>query len=143
MRWVPVIGFEDSYIVSNSGLVASMRGLLRGGDVHGYRHMTLGGRGGPQKYVHQIVMESFNGPCPDGLEVHHKNRDRSDNRLENLEWVTRRKNLSERKLRTKLTIEQAYEIKSSSLPTCDLVDKFGVSRGTVKNIRAGRTWGNI
>jgi hypothetical protein len=43
--------------------------------------------------VHRVVWEAFNGPIPDRLEVNHKNLDRSDNRLENLEIVTHQQNI--------------------------------------------------
>jgi len=39
--------------------------------------------------VHRAVWEAFNGPVPQGLEINHKNCVRDDNRLENLELVTR------------------------------------------------------
>lgn len=39
-------------------------------------------------YVHRLVLETFVGPCPEGMECDHVNRDRSDNRLQNLRWVT-------------------------------------------------------
>lgn len=44
--------------------------------------------------VHRVVWEAFNGPIPARLEVNHKNLDRADNRLENLELLTHRDNLS-------------------------------------------------
>lgn len=42
--------------------------------------------------VHRAVWEAFNGPIPKGLEVNHKNLNRADNRLENLELVTHQQN---------------------------------------------------
>lgn len=42
--------------------------------------------------VHRLVLETFVGPCPEGYEADHRNRDRSDNRLSNLRYVTRAEN---------------------------------------------------
>ena len=46
-------------------------------------------------YVHRLVAEAFELPRPsaDHVEVNHKNNDPSDNRLCNLEWVTRSENV--------------------------------------------------
>lgn len=38
--------------------------------------------------VHQLVAEAFLGPCPVGKEINHKNGQRADPRLQNLEYVT-------------------------------------------------------
>jgi len=43
--------------------------------------------------VHRAVWEAFNGPIPEGMEINHKNLDRCDNRLENLEILTREENI--------------------------------------------------
>jgi len=42
--------------------------------------------------VHRFVLEAFIGPCPPGHECNHKNGVKNDNRLENLEWVTKSEN---------------------------------------------------
>lgn len=39
--------------------------------------------------IHRSVWQAFNGAIPDGLEVNHKNGQRADNRLSNLELVTK------------------------------------------------------
>jgi len=47
------------------------------------KYMVLNGR-----MVHRIVWESQSGIIPNGYLLHHKNGDRLDNRLENLEMMT-------------------------------------------------------
>lgn len=39
--------------------------------------------------VHRRVWEEANGPIPEGHVIHHRNGDRLDNRLENLECILR------------------------------------------------------
>ena len=43
-------------------------------------------------YQHRAVWAAFNGPIDKGYELDHKNSVRSDNRLENLQLVTRSEN---------------------------------------------------
>ena len=42
--------------------------------------------------VHRLVLETFVGPCPDGMETCHNNGIHTDNRLENLRWDTHSNN---------------------------------------------------
>jgi hypothetical protein len=43
--------------------------------------------------IHRLLWEAFVGPIFGRLEINHKNLNRSDNRLENLELVTHRDNI--------------------------------------------------
>lgn len=59
----------------------------------GYAQVSLrSGEKVVRTYVHRAVMEAFVGSCPEGHVVNHKNCDKSDNRLENLEYVTAKRN---------------------------------------------------
>lgn len=55
-----------------------------------YRVVTIRGK---EYRVHRLVMEAFNGPCTEGMEVDHKNRIRHDNRLDNLIYCNHTENM--------------------------------------------------
>jgi hypothetical protein len=46
-----------------------------------------------KKAVHRMVWETFNGPISGRLEINHKDLDRANNRLDNLELVTHQQNI--------------------------------------------------
>ena len=84
--------------VSNKGSVVSYK---RGSAyplkaVHhnrGYQIVGAGYRGYPQ-YVHRMVAETWLDNPNNYEEVNHINGDKTDNRVENLEWVTHSQNVS-------------------------------------------------
>lgn len=46
--------------------------------------------------AHRFVYEYFNGPIPEGLQIDHLNRDKTDNRISNLRAVTQLENMQNR-----------------------------------------------
>lgn len=54
-----------------------------------YSHRRIGGRAGKMRLAHHVIWESANGPIPDGYELHHIDRDKKNNDLENLQLITR------------------------------------------------------
>ena len=93
--WVPVIRFEGLYEVSNLGRV---RSLTRPNKLEGlvsqriktgnYLNIHLCRKGKGKEYrVHRIVLESFKGLSLEGnTQVNHKDGDKHNNCLDNLEW---------------------------------------------------------
>ena len=46
-----------------------------------------------RRSVHRLMWESFNGPIEGRLEINHKDLDRSNNALDNLELITHQQNI--------------------------------------------------
>jgi hypothetical protein len=69
--------------------------ILAGQIAHnGYIHLTLTRDGKPfTQLAHRVIAETFLEPAsPQHNEVNHLNRVRTDNRVSNLEWTTRKLN---------------------------------------------------
>lgn len=78
----------------DAGTVYGRRGAQLGSLVGGYLRIDRASTDdGHSIGVHRIVWESVNGPVPSGLEINHINGTKTDNRLVNLEAVTRRENV--------------------------------------------------
>jgi hypothetical protein len=109
--WLPVVGYEGYYEVSDHGRVRSLdrtvltcKGYLRrmtGQQMAPFwnshrraRQVKLTKAGKPvTRQLHQV--EAFVGPRPDGTEGCHWNGDPSDNRLTNLRWDTHTANMQD------------------------------------------------
>lgn len=96
-RWESIV-FNPNYMISNLGRCKS---LLYGERIvkpspsgTGYNYYHLGRRNCIAAHI--LVATAFIGPCPIGLECDHINRQRRDNRVENLRWVTRSENARNR-----------------------------------------------
>lgn len=98
--WKDVPGYAGRYQVSDQGRVRSIgtgRVLSPNLMNHGYVcvHLYSGGkRTRVVKTIHQLVAQAFLPNPHQYIEVNHKNFSRHDNRVENLEWVTRRQNVA-------------------------------------------------
>ena len=94
MRTKAIDGFEN-YIIREDGLVTNTdTGHSTFGSNSGRYTLICLRKGGKQyrKYAHRLLAEAFM-PNPDGKRtVNHINGDKSDNRLENLEWATHSEN---------------------------------------------------
>lgn len=94
-RWLPVVGFEGLYEVSDFGRVRSASGRVL--QLHskpcGYIAARLYHKGKKfPRTVHRLVLSAFNRIPGPGDQANHIDCCKSNNRLENLEWCTAREN---------------------------------------------------
>ncbi len=103
-EWRPVVGFEGYSLVSDRGQVKrtvayrpSLHGrMLKAPPVcNGYPAVSLSVAGQKMqlKPVHILVARAFLGPAPGGMEVNHKDGNKLNAGLSNLEYVTHRENV--------------------------------------------------
>lgn len=107
--WLPVVGYEGLYEVSDLGQVRSLdRTDCRGKSCTGvllvpmswgdYLWVRLSRNGRRQaRHVHRLVLEAFIGPCPEGMEACHGPGGSLDNSLANLRWDTHAANMEDQR----------------------------------------------
>ena len=100
--WKPVVGYEGLYEVSNLGNVRSLnynhtnkpkllkQDLCKNNNLR----VTLYNRTKKRFLVHRIVAEAFMPNPYNKPEIDHINTIRTDNRVENLRWVTHTENMN-------------------------------------------------
>lgn len=109
--------------------------------------------------VHSIVMLTYRGARPVGMVINHKNGDRADNRLVNLEYCTQSYNRKqdfilgrqslrgEKNTQVKLTEAKVMEIlnlyRSGGHTYASLAKKYGVHMCGISNIMNGHCWSYI
>lgn len=147
---------EFNYSVSNLGRVRNDKtGRFNkpSSNGHGYMHLALHEYGVAfDRYVHILVAQAFLGlPTKEAPEVNHKDSDKSNNKLTNLEYSSRidnayhavRNNLyrsGAQHYKTNLTQEQVNIIRESTKLQRELAIEFNVKQSTISRIQTGIRW---
>lgn len=93
--WLPVVGYEGRYEVSNLGNVKSLNyenkgyvKLLKPGVIKkGYLYVYLTKNGKEKRFfIHRLVAEAFIPNWFDDPQVNHIDEDKTNNNVDNLEW---------------------------------------------------------
>lgn len=145
-KWVDIPGFEE-YQVSTLGRVKSkpkhfMKEKILTGTIDPNGYIRVGLRKNNKAYckqVHRLVIESFRPTKDIDKEVDHINRDRQDNRLINLRWVTRKENSQNRVYKRKdkiMCVDENYNWYGSYREAERIT---GVNANTIKNDVIGKT----
>lgn len=167
--WKDIPGYEGLYQVSDAGRVRSVGRTIRAVSRHGTQHTrtykgrvlkpgrlpsghlsVVLGHGAPGVTIHSLVMLAFVGPCPEGMEVCHRDRNPTNNCLSNLRYDTRAENLRDEYAAdcgamAKLTCQQVHEIKDKLAQGPrgigrKLAVEYGVTESAISDIKHGRSW---
>jgi hypothetical protein len=151
------------YIVSSLGHLyhAETGKVVRGSNHKGYRRVALRcNTSSIRLYVHVIVATAFLGHAPStrGWVVNHKDGDKTNNTLANLEWATVSENNKhacdtglnppmngERNGRSKLDKSTVHLIRAhqGALSSAETAKKFGLGESTVRDIWTRRRWKHV
>jgi hypothetical protein len=180
--WKNIQGYDRIYQISTYGEIRSLDRTVMSGKNRqtfvqgkklkpvrmksGHLQITLCKNGVEKtKLLHHLVLETFVGPCPEGMECRHfPDRDPSNNRLDNLLWGTRQENRNDMKFHgtnlgckgntkgerqhlSKLTSEQIIDIRkkyaSGKFTQKQLGELFGVDKTNIGQIVKRKTWAHV
>jgi len=152
------IPFSENYLVSNLGNVKSKRynkplkGFVNNS---GYKRVQIGSSKN-KHFIHRLVAETFLKKEFSKEFVNHKDGNKLNNSVDNLEWVTRSENdlhafrndlrksrKGENHHNSKLTLSQVEEIKnllSKNYNCTYIAEKYNVHRRTISDIKNKKTW---
>lgn len=174
-EWKPVPNFEGLYEVSNLGRVRSVERKVRSNQRNNhffavkqrfllpdisaaYYRVTLSKDGKTKRFsVHRLVCEAFLENPENKPFVNHKDGDKLNNTLSNLEWVTQSENCihaletglakpvkGERHGMAKYSEETVNEIRmlyeTTSMTHQSIADKFGIDRRYITELINGKIW---
>lgn len=167
--WKDIEVRDVMYKVSNLGRIKGVRGHILKTRINqdGYEVATLGlhGKNRYSTAIHIIVARAFL-PYPDDgqkYEVNHKDCNRTNNRIDNLEWITHKDNIKYaykhnteaqykardgiRNGRAKLDDEQVIEIRrlfnEENKTIAEISKLFNTPNSTIGNIVHNKTWTHL
>lgn len=161
--WKDIIGYEGLYQISNFGNVINVKTKkpLKGKkDKKGYLCVVLYSNGKRKEHKrHRLVALNFIPNPFNKPEVNHKDGDKANNYVDNLEWATTKENINHAvqhnlindrkgeshnlsKLKNADVLEIANLLKEGYKPVT-VAKMFMVDRTTVSNIKHGKTWSHL
>jgi len=138
-RWLPIVGFDGLYDISNFGRIKSIQRVVfeKSGKKKSVKERIVSIQQFPNKYlvcrlwkenkesnflVHRLVGAAFIENEQNKPEINHKYGDVEDNFYLNLEWATRSDN-----------IQHSYDVLNRK-PPCNMRGKFGKLHPNSKRI---------
>lgn len=167
--WKTIPGYEKFYQASDLGRIKRLishrckkERILKSKETKDkYLQITLHKNGLRKNYlVHRLMLETFIGPRPEGMECRHLDGNPSNNKLNNLEWSTHKINMKDiikhktfvnnflgsKHWKSKLTEQNIPEIRKLHLEgksDGEIAKIYKVSKVTINNIINKKIWKHI
>lgn len=98
IEWEQAEGFSK-YLISTDGQVYSLKSdrlLPQGYTQRGYKQVDVCNDEGIKKHmrVHRLVYMAHKGVIPEGMQINHKDENKANNCIDNLELMTNKENSS-------------------------------------------------
>lgn len=151
--WKEIKGYEN-YEVSNLGNVRSNSSIKKGGllkldhNRYGYLYIKLSKNGKRKAFrVHRLVAEAFIENRHLKSQVNHKDANKHNNKVSNLEWTTFdenrdhavKKGIYAKKLNFKQVMLIKKLLKDTNRTQENIAKLFNIHRSTISNIKRGIT----
>lgn len=160
-KCILITGFPN-YAITDNGEVMNIitgKALKPGVKKKGYLKVDLYNASGRKSIsIHRLVMLHFSNDQKIGMQVNHKDGNKSNNSIDNLEWATAKKNVAhavefglwtnkgENHKNNKLTEAQVKEIREQLVLVVShraLSEKYGVAKNNIYEISAKKIWKHI
>jgi len=173
--WKDIPEYEQLYKVSNLGNIKSLIGRYKKDkefilknikNKNGYLQVNLCKNKIKKIYtVHSLVLKSFCGKKPYGMETRHLDGNRHNNKLDNLKWGTKSENQLDKKSHGTFTLPPKNDTKGSKngyaklnenqvkiikkllnygiLNQMQIAEIFKISNHTICSINKGKIWKHI
>ena len=129
--WKDIEGYEELYQVSNFGRVKRVTTgrILKGGkNTSGYIQIYLYKQGiRDVNRIHRIVAQSFIPNPENKPEINHIDEDKTNNRVDNLEWVTKKENTNHGTRNKRVSKALSIPIIATNLKTGELTEFYGTN----------------
>jgi hypothetical protein len=153
--WQNIIGYETFYKISSLGTIINLqtnKEIKKRINADGYYVVSLNQR---SFLVHRLLAINFISNSENKAEVNHKDGNKLNNALSNLEWLTQKENLDhatvnglrargERVNTAILNEKQVIEIREKYIPRkvsmMILAKEYGVSKATICHILTRKNW---
>lgn len=154
MRKNQFLSLEDYVVTKNGEVYNKKNGHKLKPQINGtgYYRVSIGGK---LCFIHRLVAKLYIPNPENKPQVNHKDGNKLNNNVDNLEWVTNKENtihaiktglqpIEEKSKVAKLKRSQVQFIKShDEMTRKELADLFNISENTISDIRNGRTWKTV